>query len=123
VFFEVHEPTDAVLQSVLHKVITCMETLLTRRLHCRNCGGELKLIAAILEAPVIEKMLTCLGLQARAPPRAPARGQGLKAAWAKSINVDRVARRHGSRGLRFTDGLPRSAIGKVPRRELRDTWR
>ena len=38
--------------------------------HCPNCGGELKIIAAILEAPVIERILTHLGLQARAPPRA-----------------------------------------------------
>ncbi len=43
--------------------------------HCPNCGGELKIIAAILEAPVIEKILTHLGLEARAPPRASARGQ------------------------------------------------
>ena len=42
--------------------------------HCPNCGGELKIIAAILEAPVIERILTHLGLQARAPPRVPARG-------------------------------------------------
>jgi hypothetical protein len=48
--------------------------------HCPNCGGELKIIAAILEQPVIEKILTHLGLQAGAPPRAPARGQGLQAA-------------------------------------------
>ena len=48
--------------------------------HCPNCGGELKIIAAILEQPVIEKILTHLGLQARAPPRAPARGQALQAA-------------------------------------------
>ena len=33
--------------------------------HCPNCGGELKIIAAILEAPVIERILTLLGLQAR----------------------------------------------------------
>ena len=26
--------------------------------HCPNCGGELKIIAAILEAPVIEKIPT-----------------------------------------------------------------
>ena len=32
--------------------------------HCPNCGGELKIIAAILEAPVVEKILTHLGLQA-----------------------------------------------------------
>ena len=28
--------------------------------HCPNCGGELKIIAAILEAPVIERFLTHL---------------------------------------------------------------
>ena len=43
-------------------------------------GGELKIIAAILERPVIEKILTHLGLQARAPPRAQARSQALQAA-------------------------------------------
>jgi hypothetical protein len=48
--------------------------------HCPNCGGELKIIAVILEQPVIEKILQHLGLQARAPPRAPARGQALQAA-------------------------------------------
>ena len=48
--------------------------------HCPNCGGELKIIAAILEQPVIEKILTHLGLQARAPPRCPAREQALQAA-------------------------------------------
>lgn len=34
--------------------------------HCPNCGGELKIIAAILESAVIERILTHLGLQARA---------------------------------------------------------
>ena len=48
--------------------------------HRPNCGGELKIIAAILEQPVIEKILTHLGLQARAPPRAPACGPQLQAA-------------------------------------------
>ncbi len=48
--------------------------------HCPNCGSELKIIAAILDAPVIEKILTYLGLQARAPPRASARGPQLQAA-------------------------------------------
>ena len=43
--------------------------------HCPNCGGELKIIAAILERPAKEKILNHLGLQARAPPRAPALGQ------------------------------------------------
>jgi hypothetical protein len=44
------------------------------------CGGDLTIIAAILEQPVIEKIRTHLGLQARAPPRALARGQALQAA-------------------------------------------
>jgi len=48
--------------------------------HRPNCGGELKIIAAILQAPVIERILAHLGLQARAPPRAPARGQMQRAA-------------------------------------------
>ena len=48
--------------------------------HCPNCGGELKSIAAILEQSVIDKILTPLGLQARAPPCAPARGSQLQAA-------------------------------------------
>jgi hypothetical protein len=32
--------------------------------HCLDCVGELKIIAAILEQPVIEKTLTHLGLAA-----------------------------------------------------------
>ena len=48
--------------------------------HCPNCGGELKIIAAIMEQPVIDKILTHLGLQARARPRAPARRSQLQAA-------------------------------------------
>ncbi len=45
--------------------------------HGPNCDGELKSMAAILEQPEIEKILAHLGLQARAPPRSPARGQAL----------------------------------------------
>jgi hypothetical protein len=41
--------------------------------HCPNCGGELKVIAAILERPAIEKIPNHLALQARALPHAPAR--------------------------------------------------
>jgi len=48
--------------------------------HRPNCGGELKIIAAILEQPVIEKIHTHSELQAWAPPCAPARGQALQAA-------------------------------------------
>jgi len=41
--------------------------------HCPNCGGALKIIAAIEDPPVIVKILSHLGLSTRAPPRAPAR--------------------------------------------------
>jgi hypothetical protein len=44
---------------------------------CPNCGGgELKIIAAILERPVIEKILTHLGLDPQPPPRGRAREVG-----------------------------------------------
>ena len=41
--------------------------------HCPQCGGRLKIIAAIEDPPVIVRILTHLGLPARAPPRTPAR--------------------------------------------------
>ena len=45
--------------------------------HCPNCGaGQLKIIAAILERPVIEKILTHLGLDPQPPPRGRAREAG-----------------------------------------------
>ena len=45
--------------------------------HCPNCGGELKIIAAIREQPVIDKILTHLGLLARVPRRAAGAASGL----------------------------------------------
>ena len=44
--------------------------------HCPNCGGELKIIAAILERPVIDRILTHLGLDPQPPPRGRAREAG-----------------------------------------------
>ena len=38
-----------------------------------GCGGKLKIIAAIEEPEVIERILTHLGLSAQPPPRTPAR--------------------------------------------------
>jgi len=40
---------------------------------CPQCGGTLKIIAAIEDPAVITKILTHLGWSARAPPRSPAR--------------------------------------------------
>jgi len=45
--------------------------------HCPHCGGNMKIIAAILERAAITKILNHLGLPARAPPRSPAKVQGL----------------------------------------------
>ena len=39
---------------------------------CPHCGGNMKIIAALLEKATITKILDHLGLPARAPPRAPA---------------------------------------------------
>ena len=46
----------------------------------RLAVGQLKIIAAILESAVIERVLTHLGLQVRAPPRALARADFRRAA-------------------------------------------
>ena len=40
--------------------------------HRPNCHRQTKIIAAILESPVIERIFKHPGLQARAPPRTPA---------------------------------------------------
>ncbi len=40
--------------------------------HCPQCGGDMKIVAAIEEPAVIVRILTHLGLPARAPPRSAA---------------------------------------------------
>jgi len=44
---------------------------------CPRCGAEFRIIAAIEEPAVIVRILTHLGLPARAPPRSPARALAL----------------------------------------------
>ena len=79
-------PADCEANCAHHRPVRLSWAKLLKRVfaleleHGPNCAGELKVIAAILEQPVIEKILVHLGLQARAPPRAPARGQALQAA-------------------------------------------
>jgi len=41
--------------------------------HCPNCGGSLKIIAAIEHASVIVKILSHMGLPAHTPPRSSVR--------------------------------------------------
>jgi hypothetical protein len=43
--------------------------------HCQHCGGQLRIVAAILQRQAIDKILNHLGLEAQPPPRAPARRQ------------------------------------------------
>jgi hypothetical protein len=44
--------------------------------HCPHRGGDLTTVAAIVERPVIEKILTLLGLDPQPPPKGRARGAG-----------------------------------------------
>ena len=80
------KPDECGANCVHHRAVRLSWARLLKRVfeldlaHCPNCGGELKIIAAILEQPVIEKILTHLGLQVRAPPRASARGQAQQTA-------------------------------------------
>lgn len=60
----------------------------TSRLSRPAASRRVNNIAAILLAPVIEKIFTHLGLQARAPSRAPARGQTLLRAACARQNHD-----------------------------------
>ena len=42
-------------------------------LRCKKCGGRAAVISAIAQPKVVEAILVCLGLAARAPPTTPAR--------------------------------------------------
>jgi hypothetical protein len=66
--------------------------------HGRLFPGVLKIIAAILARPLIEKIPTDLDLQAGASPPSRARGLALpRVAGAQSTTVDRPAKHHGAR--------------------------
>ena len=84
------QPAECEATCVHHRPVRLSWAKLLKRVfdldmeHCPNCGGgELKIIAAILQQPVIEKILTHLGLQAdcgrrSAPARGPAPQEGLR---------------------------------------------
>jgi len=76
--------------------------------HCPNCGAESKIIAAILEQPVIEKILTYLSLQADGGVMtAPARGHALQEglAFASANAASRAGRRHARQRVAAASGL------------------
>ena len=102
--------------------------------HCPQCGGDLKIIAAIEEPAVIVKILTHLVLPARAPPRSrdavtlrriqPSRVDAEpeeSRAWGgftKHRAIDRLS------GRRYSRGQSKEAF-KFPIRALNalDSWR
>ena len=87
---EAQKPAECEANCAHHRPVRLTGARLLKRVfeldreHCPNCGSRLKLIAANLETPVIKKILTHLGLQARAAPRSPARGPQLQAATGSS---------------------------------------
>ena len=65
--------------------------------HCPNCGGSLKIIAAIEDPPVIVKILTHLGLPTRAPRRGRRRSDSIYSRQSdKPKPVAQASRRRGS---------------------------
>jgi len=64
----------------LHAAVRCAAKVVPQEPEPAAQAAPPAVIAAILEQPAIEKILTHLGLQARAPPRAPARRSQLQAA-------------------------------------------
>ena len=72
--------------------------------HCPNCGGVLKIIAAIEDSPLIGKMLRHLSLPIHAPPRAPA----------QRVNLFRTIGRAESRLPTQADGTDRSEFETSP---------
>jgi hypothetical protein len=50
-------------------------------LHCPRCGGRMRVLAAITETDVAQRILACLNLPKRAPPLARSRPGGRTLAW------------------------------------------
>jgi len=48
---------------------------------CPRCGGRLRVLAAITEAEVAQRILACLALPTRAPPLASRRSGDLANPW------------------------------------------
>jgi len=87
--------------------------------HCLNCGGQLKIIAAILEQSVIEKILTHLGLQARGPGRRHARppvSRSCKQPEDPPANTFQAAKLPGPRGPAASE-LRRAEVWRLIVRE------
>ena len=84
--------------------------------HRANCRKQIKIIAAILESPVIERILTHLGLQARAPPQTLERERKWRKPRQDNIKVH-CRPRFAAAGLRFFSTA--DSAGRV----IGKTWR
>ena len=66
------QPAECEVNRTHHHLVRLSWARLLKRVleldleHCPSCGGKLKIVTAILEQPVIEKMFTHAGLQAHA---------------------------------------------------------
>ena len=52
--------------------------------NCEHCGGDMKAISAVIKQDVVVKILTHLGLPARAPPISPSRVPRQEGFWDQS---------------------------------------
>jgi len=98
-------PAECEATCVHHRPVRLSRAKLLKRVfeidleNCPNCGGQLKIIAAIMKQPVIEKMFAHLGLQADCERMtAPARGSQLQAARPPLSIATRAAPSAGLRG-------------------------
>ena len=86
--------------------------------HCPNCGaGELKIIAVILERPVIEKILTHLGLDPQPPPRGRPREAAVENTTPRGLQRQTAAGaalRPGQRGAAEVRVNPSSVGASAP---------
>ena len=52
--------------------------------NCEHCGGDMKAISAVMKQEVVVKILTHLGLAARAPPISPSKVPRQEGFWDQS---------------------------------------
>lgn len=59
--------------------------------NCHHCGGEMKAISAVIKHEVVVKILTHLGLPARAPPISPSKVPRQEDFWDQSPGYDQFS--------------------------------
>jgi len=78
------EPEDAERVARGHRWAELMRRVFKKDvLRCPRCDGRLQLVATIVEGHVIREILAAIGLSARPPPLAPARGP-----WQQDLDLE-----------------------------------